>query len=108
MSVFLTPDGRPFLAGTYYPPADRAGTVGFPRLLRAVHDAWTDKRTLVTDQADQLAAALRREVSFIDHLTESSERLDLASIRRRLRDELSSRVDEHGGFGHAVKAGGGG
>ncbi len=103
MSVFLTPDGRPFLAGTYYPPADRAGTVGFPRLLRAVHDAWTDKRTLVTDQADQLAAALRREVSFIDHLTESSELLDLASIRRRLRDELSSRVDEHGGFGHAPK-----
>ncbi len=103
MSVFLTPDGRPFLAGTYYPPSDRAGTVGFPRLLRAVRDAWTNARTLVTDQADQLDAALRREVSFIDHLTEPSERLDLASIRRRLREELTSRLDEHGGFGRAPK-----
>jgi len=103
MSVFLTPDGRPFLAGTYYPPSDRAGTVGFPRLLRAVHDAWTNERTLVTDQADQLDAALRRQVSFIDHLTEPRERLDLASIRRRLRDELTSRLDEHGGFGRAPK-----
>lgn len=103
MSIFLTPDASPFLAGTYYPPFDRPGTVGFPRLLRAVHDAWTNERTLVTDQADQLDAALRREVSFIDHLTEPSERLDLASIRRRLREELTTRLDEHGGFGHAPK-----
>jgi uncharacterized protein YyaL (SSP411 family) len=103
MSVFLMADGRPFLAGTYYPPSDRPGLVGFPNLLRAVHDAWTTKRTLVADQAEQLDAALRREISFFDHLTEPSERLDLISIRRRLREELTSRLDEHGGFGRAPK-----
>ena len=41
MSVFLLPDGRPFMAGTYYPPTDRGGQVGFWRLLDALSDAWT-------------------------------------------------------------------
>ena len=39
MSVFLTPDGRAFMAGTYYPPTDRGGQPGFPRLLSAMSDA---------------------------------------------------------------------
>lgn len=103
MSVFLTPDARPFLAGTYHPPLDRPGAVGFPRLLQVVHDAWANERSLVIARADELDAALQREVSFIDHLAPSSEPLDLASIRRRLRDELVSRLDDHGGFGGAPK-----
>ena len=52
MSVFALPDGRPFLAGTYYPPRDRGGLVGFSRLLAAVAEAWDEQRPLVTAQAD--------------------------------------------------------
>ncbi len=103
MSVFLLPDGRPFLAGTYFPPSDSPAAVGFPTLLRAVHDAWANQRELVIEQADQLDAALRRELSFIDHLAPRREPLDLASIQRQLRDDLLSRLDEHGGFGGAPK-----
>jgi len=40
MTVFLTPDGIPFYGGTYYPPTDRHGLPGFPRLLEALADAW--------------------------------------------------------------------
>ncbi len=40
MSVFATPDGRPFFAGTYFPPADRHGQPGFRRVLAALAEAW--------------------------------------------------------------------
>ncbi len=103
MSVFLLPDGRPFTAGTYYPPTDRGGLVGFGRLVRAVHDAWVDQRDLVERQADELTSALAREVRFIDHLAPHDASLDLGDVRRRLRDELIGRVDDEGGFGAAPK-----
>src|SRR5687768_9793781 len=43
MTVFLTPEGMPFYGGTYYPPEDRQGMPGFPRLLQAVADAYRTK-----------------------------------------------------------------
>ena len=44
MSVFLTPDLEPFFGGTYYPPTDRGGMPGFPRVLMSVHEAWVERR----------------------------------------------------------------
>ncbi len=103
MSVFLLPDGRPFMAGTYYPPEDRHGQVGFTRLLHALADAWTNQRDAVTAQAGELQAALEREISFVDRLGSHPDALDLGASRRLLRDELVARVDEDGGFGDAPK-----
>ncbi|HEV3268091.1 MAG TPA: DUF255 domain-containing protein, partial [Acidimicrobiales bacterium] len=103
MSVFLLPDGKPFMAGTYYPPTDRGGQVGFGRLLRALHDAWVNQRELVERQAGELANALGREVHFIDHLAPFDDTLDLGAIRNKLRDELIGQVDVEGGFGRAPK-----
>ena len=97
MSVFLLPDSRPFLAGTYYPPTDRGGQVGLTRLLWAVIEAWTSQRELVVRQADDLASAMRRELTYVDHVTPSEERLDLAQVRRRLRDDIIARVDQRRG-----------
>ncbi len=103
MSVFLLPDGRPFMAGTYYPPTDRHGQVGFSRLLHAMADAWMNQREAVVAQAAQLRVALDREIAFIDHLGAHDAALDLQVSRRALRDELVARVDSHGGFGDAPK-----
>ncbi len=103
MSVFLLPDGRPFMAGTYYPPVERHGQVSFTRLLDAIHTAWSTQRDAVITQASQLSDGLAREISFIDHLAPFSESLDLTAIRRSLRDELVARVDSDGGFGDAPK-----
>jgi uncharacterized protein YyaL (SSP411 family) len=94
MSVFLLADGRPFMAGTYYPPEDRHGQVGFTRLLLALRDAWTDQREAVEAQATELQSSLGREVRFVDHLAPLGGDIDLVGVRRRLRDELVSRVDE--------------
>ncbi len=103
MSVFLLPDGRPFMAGTYYPPRDRGGQVGFDRLLLALHDAWTTQRETIESQASDLTRALSREVRFVDHLAPASASLDLESVRETLRRELLERFDEDGGFGEAPK-----
>ena len=59
MTVFLTPDGRPFFAGTYFPPADVHGMPGFRRVLDAVDDAWHDRRDEIDRQADALADVSR-------------------------------------------------
>jgi uncharacterized protein len=103
MSVFLLPDGQPFMVGTYYPPQDRHGQVGFTRLLNALHDAWLNQRDAVQRQATELQSALEREIAFVDHLAPSEEDIDLAAVRSTLRDELVNRVDGDGGFGGAPK-----
>lgn len=103
MSVFLLPDGRPFVAGTYYPPEDRGGHVGFPRLLNAVAEAWESQPEVVQDQAERLAGALTREIRFIDHLAPFKEHLDLGLSRSKLQDELVSQCDQDGGFSTAPK-----
>jgi len=60
MTVFLTPDGVPFYGGTYYPPEDRHGLPGFPRLLTAIADAWANQRATLLEQGQQVLGALNR------------------------------------------------
>jgi hypothetical protein len=103
MSVFLLPDTRPFMAGTYYPPVDRHGQVSFGHLLRALSGAWKNQRDTVESQAASLQQAMQREVSFVDHLAPHRDSLDLGSVRSSLRDELVEQTDENGGFGGAPK-----
>jgi len=59
-SVFLTPDLKPFYAGTYFPPEDKFGRPGFPRILRAIQDAWVNQRKQVLTQAYRVAEAVAR------------------------------------------------
>ncbi|MGC2484696.1 MAG: thioredoxin domain-containing protein [Acidimicrobiales bacterium] len=103
MSVFLLPDGRPFMAGTYYPPTDRAGQVGFLRLLGALRDGWINERSAIERQADELAEAITREVHFVDHLAPYVETIDLGAVREQLSRELVAQADDDGGFGSAPK-----
>src|SRR5689334_14514131 len=59
MSVFLTPDLKPFYGGTYWPPRARMGMPGFDQVLAAVQDAWQHRREMVFKQADELTAYLQ-------------------------------------------------
>jgi uncharacterized protein YyaL (SSP411 family) len=56
LSLFLTPEARPFYGGTYYPPEDRWGRPGFRTLLDAISRAWTDKRDELESSAGELLA----------------------------------------------------
>ena len=59
MSMFLTPDRRPFFGGTYFPPADRGGSPSFRTVLGALSDVWQHRRDEVETQADELSDAIR-------------------------------------------------
>jgi uncharacterized protein YyaL (SSP411 family) len=72
MSVFCTPDGRPFYAGTYFPPVDRQGMPSFRRVVQALGDAWVNERSQVLEQADALVGAVRRELRLAEALSEEA------------------------------------
>src|SRR5579875_295900 len=59
MSVFLTPDLKPFYGGTYYPPTDSRGMPGFPRVLLSVSQAWRDRRDEILGSAGELTEHLQ-------------------------------------------------
>src|SRR4051795_11394325 len=59
MSVFLTPDLKPFYGGTYFPPTDSRGMPGFPRVLLSVHRAWVEKRDDILASAGEMTERLQ-------------------------------------------------
>jgi uncharacterized protein len=110
MTVFLTPDGRPFFAGTYFPDHDRAGMPSFRRVLDAVDEAWRERRAEVERQADALAEAVRRRTRIADELgvegdaSADEPRRRSAALLVSATSELGARFDSvWGGFGPAPK-----
>ena len=106
MTVFATPDGRPFYAGTYFPPVDRGGMPGFSRVLTALDDAWRTQRPSVESQADELARAVTSDVQLADRLAADlpAGDLELDECLHRLVADLSERYDPvDGGFSPAPK-----
>jgi uncharacterized protein YyaL (SSP411 family) len=99
MSVFLTPDLRPFFGGTYFPPDDRHGMPSFRRVLSAVADAYRTRRDDVEQQARMLGDHLRAQLASPAGEADP-ERRQLESAVARLRAAFD-RV--HGGFGGAPK-----
>ncbi|MGO8864569.1 MAG: thioredoxin domain-containing protein [Acidimicrobiales bacterium] len=68
MSVFCTPDGRPFYAGTYFPPVERHGMPSFRRVVETLGTSWERERDRVLAQADTLVDAVRRDVRLAESL----------------------------------------
>ncbi|MHC4529134.1 MAG: thioredoxin domain-containing protein, partial [Planctomycetota bacterium] len=66
LSVFLTPDGVPFFGGTYFPPTDRYGRIGFERLLLNIAEAWKSRRAELVDSADKISEFLSSQTATTD------------------------------------------
>ncbi|HEX2129359.1 MAG TPA: thioredoxin domain-containing protein [Solirubrobacterales bacterium] len=97
MTVFLTPDGQPFYAGTYFPPEDRHGMPSFRRVLDAIDVAWRDERDKVHTQGEKVVEAISRQVRpSKEPLTEDLLREAYDGIRQAFDPDL-------GGFGPAPK-----
>jgi uncharacterized protein len=99
-SVFLTPDGKPFFAGTYFPPEDRYGRPGFPRVLAALREAWQTRPEEIRHQADVVAEAIQEH---LDSAAVAAEIPD-AGVAEAAQGSLADRFDRrYGGFGAAPK-----
>ena len=101
MSVFLTPELRPFYGGTYFPPVDGHGRPGFPRLLEGIADAWKNRREQVNQSASQLVKILNDmgEPARADTAFEIDTRLIETIITQSTADFDAA----DGGFGGAPK-----
>ncbi len=109
MTVFLTPDGRPFYGGTYFPPRDRryGGQVmpGFPRVLTSMAEVYEQRREDVEEQATQITDFLQQRGSAPLHSKDVVPTgLVPLELLSNASQELASEFDPvHGGFGNAPK-----
>ena len=99
MTVFLTPDGRPFYGGTYFPPEPRFNMPSFRQLLAAVSETYRRRRGELERQADALVGAIREastSAPSVEPLT--------SELLTRAASALAAQFDaEHGGFGRSPK-----
>ena len=96
LTVFTTPDGRPFYAGTYFPPEPRSGMPSFSQVLAAVREAWIDRRQQVDGTAAAVAGALADARAAASGAGGLPTREELA----RAATAIQEREDvEFGGFG---------
>src|SRR5512135_1277269 len=99
MSVFLTPDLKPFYGGTYYPPTDSRGMPGFPRVLRELDRAWRERR----DDVDRIASGMTERLQASGLAAPSRGELTAKPLDQAAR-ELARAFDPiHGGFLPAPK-----
>lgn len=98
MTVFLTPEGRPFFGGTYFPKDDRDGAPGFRSLLKEIRSAWGDRRKEITTASEDLANAVTRSIE-----RRSTRDVPLSrELAAEGLDELADAFDPaYGGFGYS-------
>lgn len=99
MTVFLTPEGLPFYAGTYFPPEDRYNIPGFPRVLISVADAYRERPEDVQQTAASVLSELKRSATG----QESTELLTTALLDTAYRGMIKNYDSTNGGFGGAPK-----
>ncbi len=100
LTMFLTPDQKPFFGGTYFPKTSRYGLPGFVGLLERVADAFREQRAQIDEQNTSLLEVLEQTLPQPDG---QADELDAAAIKLAI-DELVTTFDtNHGGFGGAPK-----
>jgi len=99
MSVWLTPDLKPFYGGTYFPPEAKFDLPGFPELVKQIADAWRKDRAQLARQGDEFVQALQRQSA----AASPPGALDRAPLRTALQEAASTFDPSEGGFGRAPK-----
>ena len=99
MTVFLTPEGRPYYGGTYFPPEDRGGMPGFPRLLAAASQAYHTNKGEIERVTRQLAEQMGRTGQMPRGFTPLT-----TEVMHNAYSQLATQFDHlNGGFGSAPK-----
>ncbi len=104
MSVFLLPDGRPFYGGTYFPPRDSPGRIGFKTLLNELARAWRERRGEIEQVAQNLTDDLQKATRQRPTAAPAGGAVSPNALLGTAIRELAERFDEaRGGFGPAPK-----
>jgi uncharacterized protein YyaL (SSP411 family) len=99
LTAFLTPDGKPFFGGTYFPPDDRSGRPGMKRLLEAIAHNYRTHRDQIHESAAKIAEALRE----VERFKEGEEAAD-EQVVKAIVEGIGGMFDaQNGGFGSAPK-----
>ena len=99
MSIFLTPEGKPFFGGTYFPPADRRGRPGFVTVMNRVRREWTGNRQKILSSADRITQALKD----MAQTSGGDLKLERQLLDRAYQTYTASFDSLRGGFGSAPK-----
>jgi uncharacterized protein YyaL (SSP411 family) len=108
LTAFLTPEGRPYFGGTYFPPEDRYGRPGFPRVLLLMADAFANRREEVEETAQGVMHAIEHNESFSGRAALAGElapgsRTGVALLEKLLDSMLKQFDARNGGFGSQPK-----
>jgi uncharacterized protein YyaL (SSP411 family) len=99
LTAFLTPDGKPFYGGTYFPPDDRSGRPGMKRVLESIAHNYRAHKDDIVNSADRISEAL----SGTDQFQAGGQKAS-PSIAGRILESIGKMLDaQHGGFGQAPK-----
>ena len=99
LTVFLTPEGKPFFGGTYFPPQDGYGRPSFQQILLAIAQAFRERRDEVETESEGLMHALAHSEGMPGHSGEFSPRI----VEQMVQSALGAFDRENGGFGQAPK-----
>jgi uncharacterized protein len=99
LTAFLTPDGKPFYGGTYFPPNDGYGRPSFKRVLLSIANAYKEKNGDVLEQAKMVEGAIAQNESFAGR----SGRISASVIAAIQKSAFGMFDAQHGGFGNAPK-----
>ena len=99
LTVFLTPDGKPFFGGTYFPPQDAYGRPSFQRILLAISQAFREKRDEVETESDGLMHALAHSEGMQGHSGEFSPHI----VEQMVQAALGAFDRDNGGFSTSPK-----
>jgi hypothetical protein len=99
LTVFLTPEGKPFYGGTYFPPVDQWGRPSFKKILLAIAEAYRERNGEVVDSANQTMQMLANAEGFAGRHADFSPRI----VGVMVQSALPIFDEKHGGFGGAPK-----
>jgi len=100
MSVWLTPELKPFVGGTYFPPDNRYGRAGFPMVLERVAEAWKQDRERIVKSSQDIMEQLRRQAAATATGAGTVDTKAMDSAFQQFRRSFDSKL---GGFGNAPK-----
>ncbi|MFC2135398.1 thioredoxin domain-containing protein [Bacteroidota bacterium] len=98
LTILMTPDKKPFYAGTYFPKESKHGRIGMIELIKQVNDVWQNKREDIDKSIEQILENLNRLSA-----KQSQHKLDSTIFNKAFEEFARQFDDEHGGFGNAPK-----